>query len=68
MLTTRRLPLLYGLWQCQGGPCAGEWVVLTENDDKTAWIDWRGEVGRYESNNRGKLIWQRQDSAACASR
>lgn len=67
MLTTPR-PLLYELWQCRGGPCAGEWVVLTENDDKSAWLEWRGKVGRYESNNHGKLIWRRQECAECVSR
>ena len=67
-LYTRTLPLVYDVWQCRGGPCDGQKLVLTEHDGATAWLEWAGEVGRYESNNHGVLIWRRQDRDGPASR
>ena len=57
---TRILGLFCSLHECRDGPMRGETLVLTEHDRATAWIEIRGEVGRYVRDRKGRLAWQRR--------
>lgn len=56
-LGTRFLALFARASVCRDGPLLGEKLVLTEYSRSTAWVEVRGEVGRYVLD-KGKLIWE----------
>lgn len=56
---TPRLPLLADAYTCADGPAQGARIVLTEHSRSTAWLDIRGDVGRYVLQD-GKLKWEAQ--------
>jgi hypothetical protein len=38
----------------------GEQVALSEHSNSTAWLEVRGEVGRYVTDKRGRLTWEKR--------
>lgn len=57
---SRILGLFTRSHQCEGGPLAGSALVLTERSTSTAWVEVRGEIGRYVINSKGDLEWQKR--------
>lgn len=43
---------------CDNGPMEGESLVLSEHSRNTAWLEVNGQVGRYVTDKRGKLVWE----------
>lgn len=56
---TRTLGLLFRSHKCADGPMQGETLILTENSNASAWIEIRGEIGRYVRDKDGRLTWER---------
>jgi hypothetical protein len=59
-LGTRLLGLFVRTHQCADGPMQGEQVALSEHSNSTAWLEVRGEVGRYVTDKRGRLTWEKR--------
>ena len=56
---TRALALFTRSHKCADGPMQGEAVILTEHSRASAWMEVRGEVGRYVEGEDGRLHWER---------
>lgn len=56
---TRALALFTRTHRCHDGPMAGETVVLSEHSKASAWLEVRGEIGRYVEGDDGRLHWER---------
>jgi hypothetical protein len=56
---TRILGLSAQRYTCDNGPMKGETLVLTEESRSSAWLELRGEVGRYVVGADGRLVWER---------
>jgi hypothetical protein len=55
---TRSLALFTRLHRCADGPMQGAALILSEHSPNSAWVEVRGEVGRYVMGKDGALRWE----------
>lgn len=60
-LGSRMFDLFRAPHSCADGPMQGEILILSEHSTSTAWVEVNGERGRYVTDDRGRLQWERME-------